>query len=214
MRSTVLNFANFLLLKPCDTKSMQRLVCQSRALFLLQCQRRNLSTALNFSKCTSSKTLNLNNFMNNCFNNGSSPNRCYFSSESSKPDFIKSEALTKATDKKMGKAEGTITITDRCVTRLKSITENGEFLRIEVEGGGCSGFQYSLKLDTELDNEEDCIFERDGVRVIVDKESLEYIKNSTVDYHEELIRSAFKIIENPQAEHGCSCGASFSIKFD
>ncbi|XP_070972902.1 iron-sulfur cluster assembly 2 homolog, mitochondrial-like isoform X1 [Oncorhynchus clarkii lewisi] len=97
------------------------------------------------------------------------------------------------------------------VRRLREIMDKGQYLRIQVEGGGCSGFQYKFVIDSTR-NEEDRVFEQGGVGVIVDQDSLEFVKGSTLDYTQELIRSSFQMLKNPQADHGCSCGTSFSVK--
>ncbi|XP_077477270.1 iron-sulfur cluster assembly 2 homolog, mitochondrial isoform X2 [Stigmatopora argus] len=95
--------------------------------------------------------------------------------------------------------------------RLSEIMEKGEYLRIRVEGGGCSGFQYKFLVDANT-NEDDRVFEQDGVGVIVDQDSMEFVKGATVDFSQELIRATFQVLKNPRAEHGCSCGSSFSVK--
>ncbi|DAZ99092.1 TPA: hypothetical protein N0F65_008397, partial [Lagenidium giganteum] len=89
-------------------------------------------------------------------------------------------------------------------------------LRVGVEGGGCSGFKYTYEFENnEVDEEEDVyanLFEQHGGKVVVDKESLDLIRGSTVDYEQELIRSAFVIVNNPNAASGCGCGSSFDLK--
>ncbi|XP_074146130.1 iron-sulfur cluster assembly 2 homolog, mitochondrial isoform X2 [Sminthopsis crassicaudata] len=107
--------------------------------------------------------------------------------------------------------EGQIRLTDSCVKRLLEVTEGAEFLRLQVEGGGCSGFQYKFSLDTVI-NPDDRVFEQGGARVVVDTDSLAFVKGALVDYCQELIRSSFQVLNNPQAQQGCSCGTSFSVK--
>ncbi|XP_012872796.1 PREDICTED: iron-sulfur cluster assembly 2 homolog, mitochondrial [Dipodomys ordii] len=107
--------------------------------------------------------------------------------------------------------EEQIRLTDSCVRRLLEITEGSEFLRLQVEGGGCSGFQYKFSLDTVI-NPDDRVFEQGGAKVVVDSASMAFVKGALVDFSQELIRSSFQVLNNPQAQQGCSCGSSFSIK--
>ena len=82
-------------------------------------------------------------------------------------------------------------------------------LRIAVDGGGCNGFQYRFDFD-ESQNEDDHVFERDGVKVVVDEISLDFLQGAQVDYKQELIGSYFAV-ENPNATSACGCGTSFSV---
>ena len=89
------------------------------------------------------------------------------------------------------------------------ISENSQFFRITVLGGGCAGFQYKFDF-SEKANEDDLIFEYQNAKIIIDHTSIELIKGSKIDYVTELIGSSFKI-SNPQASSSCGCGTSFSI---
>lgn len=109
--------------------------------------------------------------------------------------------------------EDDLKVTEECVKRLQTICDQDEFLRLSVESGGCSGFQYKFELDTNI-SKDDCVFDKQGIKIVVDSTSLECVKGSTVDYEQQLIRAAFKLVGNPKAQDGCSCGASFSIKID
>lgn len=106
-------------------------------------------------------------------------------------------------------------LSESCIKKLKEITEkeNKKYLRVTVDGGGCSGFQYLFDLDDKVSEEDVLIGDGNG-QVVIDTLSLDYCNGATVDYHNELIKSGFRIINNPKAEMGCSCGASFSIKID
>nr|XP_029733109.1 LOW QUALITY PROTEIN: iron-sulfur cluster assembly 2 homolog, mitochondrial [Aedes albopictus] len=109
--------------------------------------------------------------------------------------------------------KGYLKLSDTCVKRLKEICDDKSFLRVTIEGGGCSGFQYKFDIDDKLEA-DDVVFGEKDARVVIDQTSIEYVNGSTIDFHTELIRSGFRIINNPKAEQGCSCGASFAIKLD
>lgn len=102
-------------------------------------------------------------------------------------------------------------ISESCVKQMRKLGEPNGIIRVLVEGGGCSGFQYIFELDSKP-AEGDRVFEKDGIKVVIDEDSIEYVKGATIEFHEELIRSSFRIVNNPKAEQGCSCGASFALK--
>ena len=102
------------------------------------------------------------------------------------------------------------TDTPRAWDRLSEIgaTAQGKALRVAVEGGGCSGFQYEIALDEPKD--DDLVLEGAGEKVVVDSVSLPFLANAVIDFSDELIGARF-VIENPNATSSCGCGTSFSI---
>ncbi len=93
----------------------------------------------------------------------------------------------------------------------KEIEEGGTlYLRVRVQGGGCSGFQNKLDLDAKYDEKSDHKFEFHGIEVVVDKRSLLYLNGATVDFHDDLNKRGFTI-SNPQAKSTCGCGSSYSM---
>jgi iron-sulfur cluster assembly accessory protein len=107
---------------------------------------------------------------------------------------------------------GNVTVTERAAHRIGEILKgepSGTMLRVSVEGGGCSGFQY--KFDTERAKaDDDMVIEKAGATVLIDPVSLNYMAGSEIDFVDDLIGSSFKI-NNPQATASCGCGTSFSL---
>jgi iron-sulfur cluster assembly accessory protein len=105
-----------------------------------------------------------------------------------------------------------IRLTENAAKRIGEILAgepSGSMLRISVNGGGCSGFQYEFDIDQRR-QADDVLVERDGATVLVDETSLQFLKGSVVDFVDDLIGQSFKI-ENPQATSSCGCGTSFSV---
>lgn len=101
-------------------------------------------------------------------------------------------------------------VTPRAFERLSEIgaAAQGKALRVAVEGGGCSGFQYNIDLGERA--EGDLVLEGAGETVVVDEVSLPFLADAVIDFSEELIGARF-VIENPNATASCGCGISFSI---
>ncbi|KAI8097415.1 uncharacterized protein BX664DRAFT_292931 [Halteromyces radiatus] len=118
---------------------------------------------------------------------------------------------------KQASNEAGINITENALKQLKYIAERDndptQLLRIMVDSGGCHGFQNKMEL-TNTTDEDDIIFEKDGVRVVVDGISLQYLRGSNVDFVEELIGSTFQVVDNPNAKNSCGCNISFDIDLD
>lgn len=114
-----------------------------------------------------------------------------------------------------------LALTESAAKKLTSLSQEEKnprlALRLVVSSGGCHGFQYDLKITSTDDfkpDEGDSLFERNGGKLIVDKDALEIMRDSKVDYVKELIGEGFKVIESPLTKSSCGCGSSFDVDFD
>jgi iron-sulfur cluster assembly accessory protein len=105
-----------------------------------------------------------------------------------------------------------VTVTERAARRIGEILTKepqGTMLRVSVEGGGCSGFQYKFDME-RAQAEDDILIRRDGATVLIDPVSINYLAGSEIDFVDDLIGASFRI-NNPQAKAYCGCGTSFSL---
>ena len=107
----------------------------------------------------------------------------------------------------------TVGFTDSAAAKVKALVEEEKNpnlkLRVSVDGGGCSGFQYGFAFDENI-NDDDTVIEKDGVTMLVDVTSMQYLNGSEVDYLEGLEGARF-VVNNPNATSTCGCGSSFSV---
>jgi iron-sulfur cluster assembly accessory protein len=109
-------------------------------------------------------------------------------------------------------ATQTVTMTDRAAHRIAQIVAGepaGTMLRLSVEGGGCSGFQYKFDL-VDSAASDDIVVEKSAAKVLIDPVSIAYLAGAEIDFVDDLIGAAFKI-QNPNATASCGCGTSFSL---
>jgi iron-sulfur cluster assembly accessory protein len=116
----------------------------------------------------------------------------------------------------MNAPEAAVSVSDTAAEKIRQLTAAGESpgdqaLRVAVKGGGCSGFQYALALDKPKD--DDHVFEHNGVAVVVDKVSMQFVFGSQVDYVDGLQGAGFTV-NNPNVVAACGCGSSFQVKED
>jgi iron-sulfur cluster insertion protein len=105
-----------------------------------------------------------------------------------------------------------VTLSESAGRRITIIVERekpGRMVRLAVNGGGCSGFQYSFSLD-DKQNDDDLLIERDGALLLIDETSAGVLAGSEIDYQEDLMGSSFTV-RNPNASASCGCGSSFSV---
>jgi len=104
----------------------------------------------------------------------------------------------------------TVTLSENAVKKIHQLTADKpeSWLRVKVVGGGCSGLQYRMEIDSA--KERDKVFERDGARLIVDKKSFLYLNGSELDYGEDLMAAGFRLV-NPNAKRTCGCSESFVV---
>jgi iron-sulfur cluster assembly accessory protein len=105
-----------------------------------------------------------------------------------------------------------VVLTEAAARRVAEIMKTeapGSVLRVGVDGGGCSGFQYTYTVTTER-AEDDLVLEREGATVLVDQISLEYLRGCQIDFIDDLMGRMFKI-SNPAATASCGCGSSFAV---
>jgi iron-sulfur cluster assembly accessory protein len=105
-----------------------------------------------------------------------------------------------------------VTVSERAARRIGEVLSReppGTMLRVSVEGGGCSGFQYKFDMDREQ-AADDIVIRRGGATVLIDQLSLGYLAGSEIDFVDDLIGASFRV-NNPQAKASCGCGTSFSL---
>ena len=108
--------------------------------------------------------------------------------------------------------DNNVTVTERAARQIGAVLRRespGTKLRVSVEGGGCSGFQYKFDMDREQ-APDDIVIEREGATVLIDPVSLGYLAGSEIDYVDDLIGASFRV-NNPKATASCGCGTSFAL---
>jgi iron-sulfur cluster assembly accessory protein len=109
-------------------------------------------------------------------------------------------------------AQEAVTVSERAARRIGEILKGepaGTMLRVSVEGGGCSGFQYKFDVERER-AADDLVIARQAATVLIDPVSLEYMAGSEIDFVDDLIGASFKVI-NPKVKAACGCGTSFAL---